>query len=467
MTDTMADTTHKKKTGPFRLFSGLMSRQRYFNVNLYILIPFIFSAISLFWVILTFNFSGQFKTFWTGSLLSFPVWGIFVMLVTFLCGFVISWMILMPVRRFVKDAESMPVYPKSPSEKEKDRAKDDLEHFSLVFKQVTELLSKVEAKELFPGIIGQSRAMRAVFNHILKVAPTDTTVLISGESGTGKELVAQSVFEHSNRKGKPFIKLNCVAIPETLLESELFGYEKGAFTGAAAQKKGKFELADGGTIFLDEIGDMPLETQAKLLRVIQEKEFERIGGTKSVRVDVRFVAATNKNLRELVASGRFREDLYHRLNVFSIVLPPLRERREDIPLLAEHFCGKALKPVQISPQALQILLVYSWPGNVRELQNTIERAAVLAEKGIIEPFHIAPQITTSATPELSINGMESASLDSRIENMERGIIIEALQRSGGNQVRAAQLLGINRRSLVYRISKLGIDVTSLKSVQNL
>jgi transcriptional regulator with GAF, ATPase, and Fis domain len=456
----------KKFRFPLSL-SQFLGRQKYFRVSLYVLIPFTFSALSLMWVILTFGFKDRFKAAWSGSLWSFPVWGIVITILTFGIGLLITLLILRPVRRFVQEAESLPLYPKSPSAKEEDRAKDDIEHFSLVFRQVTELLSKVEAKELFPGIIGQSRAMRAVFNHILKVAPTDTTVLISGESGTGKELVAQSVFEHSSRKGKPFIKLNCVAIPETLLESELFGYEKGAFTGATTQKKGKFELADGGTILLDEIGDMPLETQAKLLRVLQEKEFERLGGTKSIRVDVRFVAATNKNLRELVASGRFREDLYHRLNVFSIVLPPLRERREDIPLLAEHFCCKAMKPVQISPQALQLLLVYSWPGNVRELQNAIERAAVLAEKGIIEPFHIAPQISTAVSPELHLDGMESASLDSRMENIERGLIIEALQRSGGNQVRAAQLLGINRRSLVYRISKLGIDVTTLKSVQNL
>lgn len=445
----------------------LPGSRRYFRVSLYIIIPFTFSAISLFWVIMTYNFRGHFRSAWSGSIWSFPVWGIIITLLTFGVGLLITLMILRPVMRFVQEAESLPLYPKSPTAKEEDRAKDDLEHFSLVFKQVTELLSKVEAKELFPGIIGQSRAMRAIFNHILKVAPTDTTVLISGESGTGKELVAQSIYEHSRRNGKPFIKLNCVAIPETLLESELFGYEKGAFTGATALKKGKFELADGGTIFLDEIGDMPLETQAKLLRVLQEKEFERLGGTKSIRVDVRFVAATNKNLRELVAKGKFREDLYHRLNVFSIVLPRLRERREDIPLLAEHFCSKAMKPVQISPQALQLLLVYSWPGNVRELQNTIERAAVLAEKGVIEPHHIAPQITNAGITDAGLIGLESISLDSRIENIERGLIIEALQRSGGNQVKAAQLLGINRRSLVYRISKLGIDVTSLKSVQNL
>jgi transcriptional regulator with GAF, ATPase, and Fis domain len=455
----------KKKIRLPASVSQFLSKQKYYYISLYILIPFTFSALSLLWVLLTYGFKDRFQPMWSGSLWSFPVWSLLVTVLTFLCGLLIIRLVLRPVSQFVRKAENLPLYPQSPSEKEETRAKDDLEHFSMVFKQVTELLSKVEARELFPGIIGQSRAMRAVFNHILKVAPTDTTVLISGESGTGKELVAQSIYEHSNRKGKPFIKLNCVAIPATLLESELFGYEKGAFTGATTQKKGKFEAANGGTIFLDEIGDMPAETQAKLLRVLQEKEFERVGGTTTINVDVRFIAATNKNLRERAAKGEFREDLFHRLNVFSIFLPPLRERREDIPLLVDHICGKMMKPMQVSPQALQLLLVYAWPGNIRELHNTIERASVLAEKGVIEPFHISPQITTDAMPQavMNHNGTQAKTLDDRLVNIERGIIIEALQRAGGNQVKAAKLLGINRRSLVYRIAKLEIDIATLKT----
>jgi transcriptional regulator with GAF, ATPase, and Fis domain len=319
-------------------------------------------------------------------------------------------------------------------------------------------------------MIGQSMVMRGIFTQILKVARTDSTVLISGESGTGKELVAASLYEHSFRRGKPFIKLNCVAIPEGLLESELFGHEKGAFTGATAQKIGKFELADGGTIFLDEIGDMPLTTQAKLLRVLQEKEFERVGGSQTIRVDVRFIAATNKNLIEMVRQGTFREDLYYRLNVFAISLPALRERKEDIPLLAAHFLERmAGGPVKLTAEALQILTAYAWPGNVRELQNTLERAAVLTDSGAIEPQLLALQIS-SDVPSQVLQNQDSAlarSIDERLDEVERGLIIEALSRSGGVQVKAAETLGINQRSLWHRIKKLGIDVDSLKHQQKM
>jgi transcriptional regulator with GAF, ATPase, and Fis domain len=311
--------------------------------------------------------------------------------------------------------------------------------------------------------------MRAIFTQILKVARTDSTVLISGESGTGKELVASSLYEHSFRRGKPFIKLNCVAIPEGLLESELFGHEKGAFTGATAQKIGKFELANEGTIFLDEIGDMPLATQAKLLRILQEKEFERVGGNQTIRVDVRFIAATNKNLMEMVRQGTFREDLYYRLNVFSVQLPPLRERKEDIPLLASQFLERVGNAVKLSAESLQVLTAYPWPGNVRELQNILERAAVLTDSGIIAPPHLAVQIS-GAVPTQMYQGPESTqvkSIDERIDEVEKGLIIEALSRSGGVQVKAAEILGINQRSLWHRIKKLGIDVDSLKNQQKM
>jgi transcriptional regulator with GAF, ATPase, and Fis domain len=332
---------------------------------------------------------------------------------------------------------------------------------------VTTILGKVEARELFPEIVGQSRVIREVFGQIMKVAPTDATVLISGESGTGKELVAAGIYKQSARRGKPFVKLNCVAIPEGLLESELFGHEKGSFTGAVAQKKGKFELADGGTIFLDEIGDMPLSTQAKLLRVLQERTFERVGGTSSLRVDVRFIAATNKNLPEMVKAGIFREDLFYRINVFALHLPPLRERCEDIPVLVEHFLGSAEKAAQVSPQTMQLLLGYPWPGNVRELQNVIERAAVIAE-GTIEPGHLPSYFRNEMKVLGTSEGPEnSTSLDDRMAQIEKGMIIEAMTRVGGVQIRAAQLLGINQRSLWHRIKKHNIDVPSLKKLQNM
>jgi transcriptional regulator with PAS, ATPase and Fis domain len=301
---------------------------------------------------------------------------------------------------------------------------------------------------------------------IMKVAPTDSTVLILGESGTGKELVATSIYEQGLRNDKPFIKLNCAAIPEELLESELFGHEKGAFTGATSFKPGKFDMAHKGTIFLDEIGDMPLNLQAKILRVLQEKEFYRVGGSRTIRVDVRFIASTNRNLEFMVQQGQFREDLFYRLNVFSLHLPPLRERKEDIPALVDHFLNQSTKKVDISSMALQMLMAYAWPGNVRELQNTIERAAVICDGQFIEPTHLPGSVTSAFTPN---NGdpvptlASNASLDERLKEIEKSFIIEALRKTGGVQVRATELLGINQRSLWHRIKKLEIDVKSIKN----
>ena len=267
-----------------------------------------------------------------------------------------------------------------------------------MFDQVTSVLSRIDARHFFPEIIGESIAMRGLLSLIMKVAPTDSTVLILGESGTGKELVATSIYQHSPRKDGPFIKLNCAAIPEELLESELFGHEKGAFTGATTFKPGKFDMADGGTIFLDEIGDMPLNLQAKILRVLQEKEFYRVGGSRTIKVDVRFIASTNKNLERMVQEGTFREDLFYRLNVFTLHLPPLRERKEDIPLLVDHFLKSTPKQVEISSVALQLLMGYAWPGNVRELKNVIESAAVIAvTNGYIEPAQLPTKITGAST----------------------------------------------------------------------
>ena len=276
----------------------MAKKKKQFQISLYILVPFISSGIALFWVLLTNRIAVTNRVTliakWT-----YVTWEVVVFVITFLLSLLITWLMLEPVSRFIKKAEGMPVYPRPPAECDEPQPMENIAHYTEVFDRIASILSKVEAKELFPGMIGQSTIMRGIFTQIMKVARTDSTVLISGESGTGKELVASSLYEHSFRQGKPFIKLNCVAIPEGLLESELFGHEKGAFTGATAQKIGKFELANEGTIFLDEIGDMPLATQAKLLRILQEKEFERVGGNQTILVDVRFIAATNKNLMDV------------------------------------------------------------------------------------------------------------------------------------------------------------------------
>jgi transcriptional regulator with GAF, ATPase, and Fis domain len=436
-------------------------KHRKISITPFILIPAIFSGISLLAVIVTYNVISRHSSLKTDP--SGPVLylAMATVAISFICGYIILRFILQPIARFVKVAEKLPVMPQPPPED--SDTPDNIEHIHRVLDQVTTILSKVEARELFPRIIGQSRAVRAILGQILKVAPTDTTALITGESGTGKELVATAIYEHSLRRGKPFVKVNCVAIPEGLLESDLFGHEKGAFTGAVARKKGRFELADGGTIFLDEIGDMPPATQAKILRVLQEREFERVGGADSIRVDVRIIAATNKNLTEMVKTGVFREDLFYRLNVFNIHLPPLRERREDIPALADHFLGSAEKAAPISPQAMQLLLGHPWPGNVRELQNVIERAAVIAE-GSIEPGHLPPEFRRDAgAPANRAGSDEGKPLDDRMADIEKGLIIEALTRTGGIQARAAQILGINQRSLWHRVKKHNIDVLSLKN----
>ena len=436
-------------------------KRRKILISLYILIPLIFGGIALIGSIVAYKITAYHLEMGREAGVSIVWWSAAIVLLAVVCSVIILHLILKPVVRFIKQSEKMLIL--SPPENNAPlEAKADPAYYAQVFERVTDILSKVEAKELFPRIIGQRQVIRDLLTQMLKAAPTDATVLIEGESGTGKELVATSVYDHSRRQGRPFIKLNCVAIPEGLLESELFGHEKGAFTGAVAQKKGKFELADGGTIFLDEIGDMPLATQAKILRVLQEKEFERVGGTRPIRVDVRFIAATNKNLQEMVKAGAFREDLFYRLNVFFLQLPPLRERREDIPFLADHFLKQAEKATELSPHALQFLLGYHWPGNIRELQNVIHRAAVVAE-GTIEPFHL-PAHLTGDLAQPHYRGGHETSLDSRLEEIEKAMIIAALTRTGGVQARAAQALGINQRSLWHRVKKYQIDVPSFKKV---
>ncbi len=317
-------------------------KQKQYYINLYILIPLIFTGLSIIGIILTCQLSNYVPRHGNVSFLGLPGLIAVIGVLTFLVSLLIVRNILKPMMRFIEKTKNTPLFRDKVAENKK-HVMDDVKEIEKVFDNVANILTLVEARELFPNVIGSSPAMRNIFKQITKVAPTDSTVLIYGESGTGKELIAQSIYEQSTRVGKPFIKINCVAIPEGLLESELFGHEKGSFTGAVAQKKGKFELADNGTIFLDEIGDMPMATQAKLLRVLQEKEFERVGGNVSIRVDVRFIAATNKDLPKLIKQGHFREDLYFRLNVFSVSLPPLRDRREDIPLLASFFLSKQEK----------------------------------------------------------------------------------------------------------------------------
>ena len=331
--------------------------------------------------------------------------------------------------------------------------------------EVRTLRERVKKDREFEDIVGQSEGIKNVLALVTKVAPLDSTVLITGESGTGKELIANAIHRRSRRCGGAFIKVNCAAIPEGLFESALFGHEKGAFTGAHTQRLGKFELAHRGTIFLDEVGDMSPSTQAKVLRVLEQKELERLGGDKTLKVDVRVIAATNQDLSQALKEKRFREDLYFRLNVFPIQLPPLRERKEDIPILIDNFLADAnlrlgTSITGVSRDALEPLLRYHWPGNIRELKNIVERAATMAEGEFITSkvitLSFAGPKSGLALPELP------AYLGEIIEEVERQLIIGALQKTGGIQVEAAKLLGITEKNLWKKIKKHGIDVKELK-----
>lgn len=317
-------------------------------------------------------------------------------------------------------------------------------------------------------IIGSSKPMQEVFSIIDKVASSKVTVLLLGESGTGKELVARAIHEGGNRKDQALIKINCAALPETLLESELFGHERGAFTGAHASRPGRFELADRGTIFLDEIGELPLSLQAKMLRVLQEKQFERIGGSKTYTVDVRIVAATNVSLEEAVAQGRFRADLYYRLNVVPIVLPPLRRRKEDIPLLLGHFLASCNdrnnKKVQITSELLDFFIGYPWPGNIREMQNLVERMVILAEGERLTLDDLPPGLFLASAPQAEpvkqqtiVPAMDGGRERKSLKELERREIEAALRRNGWVQVRAARELGLTERQMGYRIKKFGLN----------
>ena len=315
----------------------------------------------------------------------------------------------------------------------------------------------------FSRIIAASPKMKTLLETLAMVAPSDATVLIMGESGTGKEVIANAIHHNSPRAGEPFIKVACAALPETLLESELFGHEKGAFTGAVARREGRFQLAHRGTIFLDEVGEMSPAVQTKLLRVLQEKEFEPLGGTRTAKVDIRVIAATNRDLEKEVREGRFREDLYYRLNVVPLVLPPLRERREDIPLLADHFLAlfreKNRKSITtISGKALDLLVRYDWPGNVRELENIVERAVILARDEVLVPADLPSQIRMFSGEE----GQDAFAIPAgmSLDEMERALIVKTLDETGGNRTRASEILGINRRTLQNKLKQYGLAAPS-------
>ena len=313
----------------------------------------------------------------------------------------------------------------------------------------------------FTNIIARSSKMQEVLALVERVAPTNSTVLLGGESGVGKDLIARAIHQHSRRANGPFIKLNSTAIPDTLFESELFGFEKGAFTGALASKPGKFELADKGTLFLDEIGDVPAPIQVKLLRVLQEREFERLGGTKTLKVDVRLLAATNRDLRAALEQGTFREDLYYRLNVVPIDIPPLRERKEDIPDLAAHFLARYAadnaKTIRgITPAAVEKLASYHWPGNVRQLENTIERAVALSQAQVLDANDIHLDGGQSKPSSGGSTGNAFLPEGMTLEQWEDEMIREALRRANGNKSQAARLLGLSRNALRYRLGKLGV-----------
>ncbi len=342
-------------------------------------------------------------------------------------------------------------------------SKKHREEIETLKKENTELQSKLSGDKVPGNMVGNSGKMLDVFKLIEMVAPTQSTVLIRGESGCGKELVAEAIHTASNVANKPLIKVNCSALPDSLIESELFGHEKGAFTGADQQRKGRFEMAEGGTIFLDEIGELPLTTQVKLLRVLQEREFERVGGTQTIKSNVRIVCATNRNLEKAIEENEFREDFYYRINVFPIFIPSLKERRNDIPILVDHFIAKfnkknKTKIKRITTSALDMLMVYNWPGNIRELENVIERACILNTDGVVHSHHLPPTLQTAE----SSGTQSSGGLTFFVEKLERQLIREAMVTTKGNITKAAQHLKITERMLGTRLQKYNIDAWRFK-----
>ena len=346
--------------------------------------------------------------------------------------------------------------------------RDHLEEVEKLKKENDQLNHQLDELHFKPdNIIGNSGKMQEIYKLIKTVAPTNATVLIRGESGVGKELIAEAIHTSSPRVSMPFIKVNCSALPESLIESELFGHEKGSFTGAEGMRKGRFELADKGTIFLDEIGDLPMATQVKLLRVIQQREFDRVGGTKTFKTDVRIIVATNRNLEELTSKNLFREDLYYRINVFPIYIPSLRERKNDIPSLVDFFITKCNKMngtniKRISSSAIDMLMLYFWPGNVRELENCIERACILSTDGVIDSDNLPPTLQTAESSHTERKG----SLDTVLEGVEKQMILDTLVTTKGNLSKASEIMGITERILGLRIRKYKIETRQYKGLKH-
>ena len=340
------------------------------------------------------------------------------------------------------------------------------EEHQFLLEENERLNRELEDKFSQTHIVGASKVMRRVFDYVKKIADTTATVLILGESGVGKELVARKIHYASSRHNKPFVKLNCAALPESIIESELFGHEKGAFTGAVTERKGRFELADGGTIFLDEIGELSMNVQTKLLRVLQEREFERVGGTETLKCDVRVITATNKDLEAGIENGTFREDLYYRLNIIPVTVPPLRERKSDIPLLVNHFIEKFSKlnnknVTRISTPAIDMLFSYHWPGNIRELENCIEHAVILTEDDVIHGYHLPP--TLQMRLPQSQNSVEKGSLQQQLDAMEYELLVEAMKTADGNLSAAAKELGLTNRMIGIRAKKYDLDFRKFRS----
>jgi len=338
------------------------------------------------------------------------------------------------------------------------------EEIAILKQENLKLKDALDEKFQNVDIIGNSSKMQLVYELIQKVAKTNATVLLRGESGVGKELVANAIHYNSNKTDKPFVKVNCSALPDSLIESELFGHEKGAFTGADSMRKGRFELADGGTIFLDEIGDLPWNTQVKILRILQEREFERLGGSKTLKVDVRVIAATNRKLEDMIASCEFREDLYYRLNVFPIYIPSLHERKNDIPILVNHFIAKCnkkhnLQIKRIATSAIDLLMMYHWPGNIRELENVIERAGILSTDGVIRSNNLPPTLQTAESSDTKMQG----NLDDILANVEKQVIIDNLIITKGSTLDTATNLKITERILRLRLHKYDIDPKRFKN----
>lgn len=465
-----------------------------FSISIYLLVPFIFGLFSILTCLVSFQIVNYCLSRNQSPELLLTLATLVLASVSALIGYLIIWFVLKPVEDFIEKARLSAAVnsidtdnlDSGTGDKGQGKAPNDrIEAFSRIFDRVAQALDVMDAESLFPEIIGKSRALRQVLAQILKVADTSSTVLLLGESGTGKERMAQSIVARSSRRDRPFIKINCAAITPTLMESELFGHERGAFTGAVARKKGCFEQAHTGTLFLDEIGDMPLELQVKLLRVIQERSFYRVGGSGDlVKVDVRIIAATNRNLDALVAEGAFREDLFYRINVFPVRLPPLREMKGDVSLLAQYFLEKIAPEKSFDGAALAILEGYGWPGNVRELQNVVERAVLVADNvAVVGDDHLPLGLKSSGELALCLgckgqgevggeqgdeddgsagdhNG--TAGLDGILRDIEQRLICEALRESSGVQVKAAAKLGINQRSLWNRVKKYGIDVGTFK-----